>query len=92
MESSSKKVTKKETATKKTVADRIWDEIKGLETNMWALPNQPISKYATKMDLDPDKLYIKPAISSAKSVLESMLRHKYNVEDAREYLILTLKK
>jgi hypothetical protein len=49
----------------KTAADVIWDDIKGLPMDIFALPGQTVAGYFQPITIEPTKLYLKYSVSAA---------------------------
>lgn len=77
----------------KTVAENIWDDIKDLKLNMFALPNQLVSVYYKPINVEPNRLFL-VALTQATSVLpalETTISEKYLVEQIDRFIIVTSK-
>ncbi len=72
----------------KTTAEKIWDEIKDKQVNMFALPNQSVNKYLTPVSIDPNKLYVTFTVTAILPALESALGSQYKVEPAGRFLTI----
>lgn len=75
-----------------TEADKIWETVKDVKLEMFALPNQTLSMYCVKKEASPDKLFLEYKISSVIPAVEAVLSSKYNVEVQDKYLVLSNKK
>lgn len=84
------KETKKETKTL-SESDKIWNEIKDLPLDLYALSGQTVSDHTTKMKLPGEKLYLTPASSAVLPALESVLQSKFDVEMADKYIVVQRK-
>ena len=73
----------------KSNAEKIWDEIKDKQVNMFALPNQSISKYLTPSPVEPNKLYVTFTVTSILPALENALGSAYKVETAGRFLAIS---
>lgn len=97
----SKKVTKKKAAVKseptvvvkeRTDAEKIWDTIKNVQLDMFALPDQTVSKYCTPIAVEPSKLYLTyKGIGAVLPAMETALSKKYNVEVVDKYIVVSNK-
>jgi hypothetical protein len=58
----------------KSAADEIWEEIRNLPIEMFALPNQRVEDHLVRMQVTPNELYLKPKSSSALPAFEAMLK------------------
>lgn len=73
----------------KTVADLIWDEIKDFKINMFALPDQTVSKFCNPIKVEPTKLYLKLTASAVLPSLEEAISPKFSVERTDYYIIVS---
>jgi len=73
----------------KTVAAKIWEEIKDKQINMFALPNQTISNYCTPTAIEPSKCYLTYTVTALLPALEASLGDKYKVEMAGRFLTVS---
>lgn len=73
----------------KTVADKIWEEIKDLKIEMFALPDQRVHHYCKPISIDPAKLFIIPTVGSFLPALEAVITPKYVVEKQDKYLLVS---
>lgn len=73
----------------KTESDKIWSEIKNKKIEMFALPNQVVSKYCRPVTIDPSRLYVIPTAASLLPALEIALGDKFTIEMADKYFIIS---
>lgn len=73
-----------------SMADKIWNEIKDLKIDMFAIPNQKVSDYCKPVTIDPSKLFVTVKASSVLPSLESILSPKYSIERQDKFLIISL--
>lgn len=73
----------------KTAADKIWDEIKDLKIEMFALPNQQVHHYCKPVSIDPDKLFLVVTAGSVLPSLETAISPKYTVEKQDKFLVVS---
>lgn len=73
----------------KTVAEKIWDEIKDLEIEMFALPNQQVHHYCKPVSIDPSKLFLTFTVGSVLPSLEAAVSPKYSVEKQDKFLVVS---
>jgi hypothetical protein len=71
------------------MADKIWNEIKSQELEIFALPNQTVNMYCTPVDIEPSKLYLDVPVSAVLPALEQLLWKKYNVEKINKYVVVS---
>lgn len=74
-----------------SAADEIWNDIKNLDINMFALPNQKVNDYCVPIMVEPSKLYLKVKTSSFIRILEDTISNKYNVVFDSAYLTVSKK-
>lgn len=87
---SEKNTTEKSEKIVKNVADKIWDEIKDLKIEMFALPDQRVHHYCKPVPVDPSKLFLVSTVGSVLPALESVLAPKYVVEKQDRFFIVNL--
>lgn len=73
----------------KTNAEKIWDEIKNLNIDMFALPDQKVHQYCAPIAIDPNRLFLTSNVGSFLTALELVLRPKYSVEREERFIIVT---
>jgi hypothetical protein len=69
----------KVTVQNRNEADVLWDEIKDLPIQVFALPNQKVSNYLNRVNI-PSVLFVKPTASAVLPALEECLGNRYSVE------------
>jgi hypothetical protein len=79
MATTKKRVSKKTTAKKTTVkkeneADAIWEELRHLPIEMFALPNQMVEDHLLRVRGVPNQLFVKPKSPAALPALEALLK------------------
>lgn len=72
-----------------TVANKIWEEIKDKQVNMFALPNQKVSNFCQPKLVEPSKCYLTYTVTSILPALESALGANYKVELAGRFLTVS---
>lgn len=72
-----------------TVADGIWQEIKGKKLDMFSLPGQSVEAYFQPFPADPNKLHLNFSVSSSLPALEAALGPKFHVELVGKYIIVS---
>lgn len=75
----------------KTPADKMWDEIKDLTIEMFALPNQRVHQYCSPVTVDPSKLFLLTSAGSVLTALEAVIGSKYSVERQERFVVVTPK-
>jgi hypothetical protein len=73
----------------KTAADKIWDEIKDLRIEMFALPDQRVHHYCKPVTIDPSKLFLLSTAGSVLPSLEAAVSPKYVEEKQDRFIIVT---
>lgn len=73
----------------KTDADKIWDEIKDKNIDMFALPNQIVNQYCKPIEIEPSKLYLLTTASAVLPSLESSLGEKFLVERVDRFVVVS---
>jgi len=72
-------------------ADKIWDEIKDKNIDMFALPNQTVKDHVQKLKVPgASGLYVKLVSSAVLASLETALKG-FVVESAKKYVIIKRK-
>lgn len=72
-----------------TASEQIWEEVKGKQLNLFALPSQTVETHCQPAQVEPTKLYLTLKQKNATSVLpalEEALRGKYTVEMAGRFI------
>lgn len=75
-----------------TAADKMWQSIKDLKLEMFALPNQFVHMYCKPINIEPTKLYL-VALNQASSflpALENALGSGYTVEKADRFILVSV--
>jgi hypothetical protein len=74
----------------KTDAEKIWDEIKSLPIDMFALPNQVVSDHVHPIpQIDPAKLYTTVRSTATLPSLEATVGKRFVVELADKFVIIS---
>jgi|SRR5579885_833155 len=73
----------------KTAADKMWDDIKDLKIEMFALPDQKVHQYCKPVTIDPSKLFLVASAGSVLPSLEAAIAPRYVVEKQDRFLIVT---
>jgi hypothetical protein len=72
-------------------SDKIWDEIKDKNIDMFALPNQTVKDHVLKLKVPgANGLYVKLSSSAVLASLETALK-EFVVESAEKYVIIKRK-
>ncbi len=70
-------------------ADKIWQEIKGKDLQLFSLPGQFVSKYCTPQFVEPSKLYLVITTGAAIAALEELLKADFEIAQAGKYITVT---
>lgn len=73
----------------KTAAQQMWDEIKDLKIEMFALPDQRVNMYCKPVEIDPSKLFLLVTAGSVLTALELVISPKYVIEKMDRFLVVT---
>jgi len=92
---------KTETQKTKTKSDVIWNQIKNLKLELFALPDEVVDKHFERMEVTDDEVHLKlknkagmaviPALVEALQSIKLARGEGYNVEETKDYLIVTTK-
>lgn len=72
-----------------TDSDLIWQEIKNLPIEMFALPDQFVGQYCTPVPVDPTRLYLLLRTSAVLPSLEESVKKNFTVEMADKWAIVS---
>lgn len=72
-------------------AEKIWQEVKNVQLDLFALPNQTIEKYCTPQYVEPSKLYVTVSTGAVGPALEDALVKTYIVEYAGKFIVISRK-
>jgi hypothetical protein len=75
---------------KQSTADKIWENIKDVRVEMFALPNQVVSRYCEPIAIEPSNCYLKFTTEVILPALELALKDKYDVERTDKYIKVSL--
>lgn len=73
----------------KTAAEKMWDEIKDVKIEMFALPDQRVHHYCKPVTVDPSKLFLIASAGSVLPSLEAAIAPKYVVEKQDRFIIVS---
>jgi hypothetical protein len=73
----------------KTAADQIWDEIKDLRIEMFALPEQRVHMYCKPVAIEPSKLFLLVSAGAVLTALELVVAPKYVVEKMDRFVVVS---
>ena len=75
--------------TEGTEAQKIWNEIKDLQIQMFGLPEQSVSHHCTPVTVEPSKLYLVTRSSATLPSLETAIGSRFVVELADKFVIVS---
>ena len=70
-------------------SDKIWEEIKNLKMDIFGLPDQFVSQYCKKVDIEPSKCYLTIKVSSVLPSLEAAVGSKYMVDRVDKFITVS---
>lgn len=73
----------------KTAADKIWDEIKNLNIEMFGLADQRVHMYCKPVPADPTKLFLVASAGAVLPALELVVAPRYAVEQVDRFIVVT---
>jgi hypothetical protein len=85
----SEKVEVKVEVKEKTAAQKIWEEIKGVQIDMFTLPNQFVEQHCFPQTIEPTKCYLVSRASSILPALEAALGSKYFVTQEGRFVVVS---
>lgn len=75
--------------TKKAESDLIWDEIKDISIDIYALPNQKVSGHVNKVNIPGNQLMVTLNSTAALPALETaIVKRGFEVEQTPKYIIV----
>lgn len=74
-----------------TEPQKLWNEIKGKQLDLFGLPNQTIEQYSNPVEIDGVRLFLSFTVQAFLPALEEALGPKFSVERSNKYLIVTKK-
>jgi hypothetical protein len=80
-----------EKAVEKTVAQKIWEDIKDMKIEMFSLPDQMVHQYCKPVDLDPAKLFLTVTAGAVIASLEAIVTPKYNLDVQERFVVISSK-
>lgn len=76
-------------------SEKMWKEISNLHIDVYAVQNQSVSNYVTKINLPGSELYVKLSSTAVLPALEATLSNmvytrgkKYEIEPAQAYTVI----
>lgn len=73
----------------KTEAEKIWNEIRNLNVDLFALPNQKVNDHCEPVQVEPNKLFLLATASAFLPALESSLGTKFLVEKLDKFIVVS---
>lgn len=74
-----------------TESDKIWSEVKDVQLDIFALPFQTVSMHASRMVVEPTRLYVTLKSSAVLPALELALGTKFDIVQAEKFIIISRK-
>lgn len=74
-----------------TEAQKIWEEIRQVQLNMFALPGQTVEMYCKVYPIEPSRVYMTVKVSAVLAALEDTLGKWYNFDTAGKFVLVTRK-
>jgi hypothetical protein len=74
-----------------TEAQKIWEEIRQVQLNMFALPDQTVEMYCKVYPIEPSRVYMTVKVSAVLAALEDTLGKWYNFDTAGKFVLVTRK-
>ena len=72
----------------KSESEKIWDEVKDKQLDLFGLPNQTVSQHCVFSNVEPNGLYLKIKSSAVLPALESALGPKFVVELVDSFVVV----
>lgn len=91
----SKKVTRADSQSESVQAgasstsNKIWDSIKDLKINMFAMTEKQVSDYCSLVSEMSDSLYLKYKVPAFLPALEDLLKEKYSVSLSEKFIVVS---
>lgn len=76
---------------KSSEADKIWEEIKGIQLDLFSLPDQTVEKHCKPATIDPGKLYLTISASAVFPALDEVLKDKFEIEQVGKWYVVSRK-
>ncbi len=70
---------------------KIWNEIKGVQLDLFSLPDQTVAKYCSPLPIDPTRLYVTITATAVLPALDVALSN-FNVESIGKWIVISRKK
>lgn len=84
-------------AEKLTRADVIWNQIKNIKVDIYALPNQTLEKHVERVKVSDDSVHIKlnspailPAMEEAMSKIVMAKGERFDISAQKNYTIISI--
>lgn len=74
-----------------TEAQKIWEDIRQVQLNMFALPGQTVEMYCKVYPIEPSRVYMTVKVSAVLAALEDTLGKWYNFDTAGKFVLVTRK-
>jgi hypothetical protein len=74
-----------------STSEKIWNEIKNKEINLFSLPSKCIADYCTPAPLDPNRCFLVAKASATLPALEEAIGGEYVCERMEKYIVISRK-
>jgi hypothetical protein len=75
-----------------SVAEKIWNEIKNKEIQMFSLPGKVVSDFCKPIQIEPSRCFLLFKASAVLPALEEAIGKAYECEAMDKYIVITRKK
>lgn len=82
-----------------TPADELWDKVKDLPLELYALPNQTLASNCTRVNVAPDQLHLKLASGAVVAAMTEALKNvkladdeEFDISTAGVFTVVKVKK
>lgn len=72
-------------------SEKIWNEIKDIQLDLFGLPDQTIEKVCIPVDIEPSALYIQSNVGAVYAALEGALGKDFSIEMVGKFWVLNRK-
>lgn len=85
-------MSKETVAPKETVAEKIWNEIRDKEIQMFSLPGKTIGDFCQPVLIEPSRCFLVFKASAVLPALEEAVGKNFTCEAMDKYIVVTRKK
>lgn len=72
-------------------SEKIWNEIKDIQLDLFGLPDQTIEKVCIPVDVEPSSLYIQSNVGAVYAALETVLSKNFSIEMVGKFWVIARK-